>query len=77
MADGFVKKNIVLDEWETKGELFRLVDVGAGPIELQTLNPFIPGDKWKPELRHYIHAVLCARIIELSNSSTNKQKLIQ
>lgn len=64
MKETFDEKIIVRDEWTDNGEPFRLVSKGAGPMELQTINPHITDTGWKPERDHYVHGVLCSRIIE-------------
>lgn len=55
---GFEKTTTVLDEWTSEGESFRLVDLGAGPQELQIEK----SGKWVPEQSFYIHGILCHRI---------------
>ena len=67
MADRIPDGITIKDEWETGGEKFRLVARSAGPLELQTINPHTNDTDWKPERDHYVHAILCARIVHLSN----------
>ena len=57
----------MLDEWERDGQYYRLVDVGAGPYELQTINHLTHDVDWRPERPCYVHGVLCARIRELAS----------
>jgi len=73
MADGFVKKVTVFDEWEHGGQPMRLVNLGAGPDELQTINKDIGDTDWRPETRCYVHGVLCSRIRELSTLSAERK----
>lgn len=58
----------IMDEWEVQGEAFRLVDKSAGPIELQVAVANEDYTDWQPEREHFVHGVLCARVIELSRS---------
>jgi len=59
----FDEKITVIDEWKDGNESFRLVDLGAGPKELQVEQL----GTWMPEQSQYIHGVLCSRIEMLSN----------
>jgi len=62
--DGYKKEMKVADLWVSKGcGIYRLVDNGAGPLELQVQY----GDEWKRERECYIHAILCDRIVSLAN----------
>ena len=74
MPGGFAEKIIVKDEWELNGERFRLVDLGAGPRELQKINPLTEDMDWSPEKECYVHALLCARIESLSNAEIKVEK---
>lgn len=63
--NGYEKQMKVADLWVSKGSgIYRLVDNGAGPLELQVKN----GDEWERERECYIHAILCDRIVSLANS---------
>lgn len=64
MSDQFTEVITVHDEWTVDGEQFRLVYKGAGPMELQTINPHTNDIDWKPERDCYVHGVLCSRLIK-------------
>jgi len=64
-GDTFTERISVKDEWEACGQKYRLVDLGAGPRELQTINPLTNDVDWRPERPCYVHGILCSRIEEL------------
>ena len=53
----------VKDEWESNGDKYRLVNKGAGPMELQILD----GQDWRAESSCYVHGILCDRIISYAD----------
>ena len=64
--DGYEKNVKVIDQWvDRETGIYRLIDSGAGPIELQVMEL----NEWKKERRCYTHAVLCERIISLVNTN--------
>lgn len=58
MSDMYVEKLTTIDTWSAGGEAFRLVNTGAGPMELQVKRK----DSSIPESNCYTHGVLCHRI---------------
>lgn len=58
---GYAMDVSIVDEWASGGDRFRLVNLGAGPDELQLLRDGM----WVPESPQYVHGVLCARICQL------------
>jgi hypothetical protein len=66
---GFVQKITVVDEWESGGQNFRLVDLGAGPYQLQLMRD----GSWVPESAHFVHCVLCERIVKLKTGKEFKK----
>lgn len=68
MNGGFAELNIPKSSWMNGCDEYRLVDKGAGPLELQVRNPLSSDNEWKPESSCYTHSVLCFRIIELEKA---------
>jgi len=68
MQETFAQRITVKDEWESGGQRYRLVNLGAGPDELQTINPLTNDTDWRPETRCYVHGVLCSRIASLAST---------
>ena len=64
MGDTYKEEITVINRWETRHDIYRLVNKGAGPDELQILDC----GKWRPESSCYIHGVLCHRISSLANT---------
>ncbi len=54
MNNGFVQNVKIIDQWESGGEHFRLVDIGAGPYELQRKS----GKSWQKENEIFVHGIL-------------------
>lgn len=65
MADAFVENIVVFDEWESGGEIFRLMNPGAGPDKLQILRE----GKWVDEQSHYEWGVITKRLKMLLNGA--------
>ena len=66
MCDTFERIITIIDEWESGGDKFRLVNLGAGPDRLQILD----NGKWKEESNCFKWGVLTNRIKMLKNSIT-------
>lgn len=66
MADGFIEKIIVLDEWQSGSESFRLINKGAGPVELQILKD----GEWVAESTCYTWGVITHRLLELKENKS-------
>jgi hypothetical protein len=49
------------DAWRTQNDYYRLVNLGAGPDQLQVENE---DGTWRAESTQYVHGVRCARIRE-------------
>jgi hypothetical protein len=64
----------VITEWESGGEKFRLINLGAGPDQLQVMN--IGADEWKRERGHYEWGVLTHHIKKLSDELKKKNDMI-
>lgn len=64
MCEGFYVKEEVLDEWESEGEGYCLVDKGAGPVRLEVCK----NGKWVPEKPCYEWAVVIERLLSLKAS---------
>jgi len=62
MGEGFVENIKVLSEWEAGGELFRLVNLGAGPDVLQVNKHGL----WVKESECYEWGVITKRVAKLS-----------
>jgi hypothetical protein len=69
-CDSYPQKLEVISEWTAGGENFRLVDLGAGPMQLQIKRH----GAWVPESQQYIHSILCSRISCLSNASNEAHR---
>jgi len=69
MSETFERKITVLGEWEAGGQPYRLVNLGAGPDELQTINPLVGDEDWRPETSCYVHGILTSRIAQLEQEN--------
>jgi hypothetical protein len=67
MNDTFKENITVIDQWKAQNDMYRLVDNGAGPMELQIQQ----GGLWRPEGECYVHSALCQRIRFLSNAESS------
>lgn len=68
--ESFIEKITIIDEWESSGEKFRIVNFGAGPDRLQI---FI-NNEWKDEKEYYKNGVFTSRISMLIRE-INKLKI--
>lgn len=62
MNESFEENIKVLSEWSDEYEEFRLVNLGAGPYQLQ-VKKF---DEWVKEKRCFEWGVLCHQLIKLT-----------
>lgn len=63
----------IKDEWKQQGEVYRLIDTGAGPLKLEILTE---DSGWKNEADHFAWGVMCRRISILKNMSIDGERLI-
>ncbi len=66
-GEGFVVELKVVDKWRGGTDMYRLVDLGCGPMQLQIFN----GKEWVEESEQYRWSTLTSRINELRNSQDN------
>jgi hypothetical protein len=71
-GETFTQNLTIIDEWESGGQPMRLVNLGAGPDQLQTINKDIGDTDWRPERSCYVHGVLCGRVKELRDQIANE-----
>lgn len=67
-ADGFVVKLTVIDEWQGGSDKYRLVNLGAGPYQLQIYD----NGKWGEGSECYKWSTVTYRIKQLRNSHTKE-----
>ena len=53
---------VVIDSWKSSLEHYRLVNLGAGPDQLQVSND---GKDWREESEHFKWGVMTSRIADL------------
>lgn len=63
MCDSFIEKIKIIDSWECSNEKFRLVNLGAGPNQLQIFKQ----GKWVRESVCYEWGVLIDRVKQLKS----------
>ena len=63
----------VVSEWKDGDEIYRLVDVGAGPNQLQVYRDGL----WIAERPCYIHGVLCARIAAMTKKIITELRIAE
>ena len=61
---GFKINLKVLDEWVSQIDRFRLVDLGAGPVELQVQQD----GEWVPEQSYFKWGIVTHRLLELKGA---------
>jgi len=64
LGTSFSESTTIKDQWESGGEQFRLIDIGAGPLLLQVMD----NGEWRAERPHYALGVLCDRLEEKLDS---------
>ena len=62
--EGFEVDLKVIDKWRGGTDMYRLVNLGAGPLRLQIFD----GNEWREESVQYRWSTLTSRINELRNS---------
>lgn len=60
--DTFTERLLIKDEWKTKSDQYRLVDLGAGPMKLQKRS----NGEWVEESLCYQWGVVVSRIEQLA-----------
>ena len=66
IGETFIERLEILDEWQVGNEKYRLVNLGAGPDQIQE---FIVGE-WKEMSPCYRWSTVTQRIVQLKNSIT-------
>ncbi len=69
-GDSFKVDLSIIDEWESGNDKYRLVNLGAGPAQLQILD----GGNWREESVCYRWSTLTHRIDQLRNSQEYKEE---